>query len=153
MRLVTNLIEAHIFRKINNGIEFLLLKRADSEIYPGIWQMVSGKIKNGEKAYETALREIFEETALKPKMFWAAPNVNSFYDHNSDSISFLPVFAALAADDAAVKISEEHTEYIWTAPEDAKKLLAWPGQRTSVDIICRYFTEEIDFLNFVEIKI
>ena len=52
MNIILNLVEAHIFRETENGIEFLLLKRAADQIYPCVWQMVSGKIKEGEKAFE-----------------------------------------------------------------------------------------------------
>ncbi len=153
MELITNLIEAHIFRQTEGGIEFLLLKRAETEIYPGLWQMVSGKIKKDEKAFEAALREIKEESSLIPKKFWAAPNINSFYDLDKDSISFLPVFAALVDKNIEVSISHEHSEYAWCLPDEAKKLLAWPGQRESVDLIAHYFIKEPEFLNFIEIKI
>ncbi len=152
MELISNLIEAHIFRETHNGLEFLLLKRSETEIYPGIWQMVSGKIKTGEKAFETALREIKEETGLIPQKFWTAPNINSFYLPEKDYISFLPVFAALVEVDSKVIISREHSEFKWVKIEEAKKLLAWEGQRKSVDLIAEYFTNEITFLNFVEIK-
>jgi hypothetical protein len=47
LKIISNLIEAHIFRETEKGIEFLLLKRADNQIYPGVWQMVSGKISAG----------------------------------------------------------------------------------------------------------
>jgi len=153
MDLVSNMIEAHIFKQVNNSIEYLLLKRSETEIYPGLWQMVSGKIKSGEKAYETALREIKEETGLTPVKFWVAPNINPFYEPGKDYISFLPVFAALVNKNAEVKISNEHSEFLWAESEKAKRLLAWPGQRKSVDVITEYFTNEISFLNFVEIKI
>ncbi len=113
MQLISNMIEAHIFREGKSGIEFLLLKRSESEIYPGIWQMVSGKIKAGEKAFETALREIKEETGLTPVKLWAAPNINSFYQADKDYISFLPVFAALVNPDDEVTISKEHSEFKW----------------------------------------
>jgi len=151
--IIVNLIEAHIFREAEKGLEFLLLKRAVAEIYPGLWQMVSGKIKRGEKAYETALREIKEETGLAPKRFWTAPNVNSFYDSGKDYISLLPVFAALVERDSEIKISKEHSEFKWTKPADSKKLLAWPGQRKSIDIISEYYLKEKYFLDFVEIKL
>lgn len=151
-KIITNLVEAHIFRKTKNGIEFLLLKRSEAEIYPGLWQMVSGKIRKGEEAYKTALREVKEETGLVPKKFWVAPNVNSFYYPEKDYISLLPVFAALVDSKSKVKISNEHSEYKWVKPSKAKKMLAWEGQRKSVDIIKEYFTKEISFLNFVEIK-
>lgn len=152
MELISNLIEAHIFREKNGGLQFLLLKRSETEIYPGIWQMVSGKIKPGEKAFETALREIREETGLVPKKFWVAPNINSFYLPEKDYLSFLPVFAALVDTDSKVIISDEHSEFKWSDIKEAKKLLAWEGQRKSVDLIAQYYSKELFFLNFVEIK-
>jgi dATP pyrophosphohydrolase len=146
------MIEAHIFREVKNGIEFLLLKRNNNQIYPGLWQMVTGKIKDGETACQTALREIKEEASLRPVKLWVVPNVNSFYSHENDHISMLPVFAALVQNGSFVKISDEHCDFKWVNPEEAKKLLAWVGQRNSVDIITRYFTKEINFLNFIEIE-
>ena len=153
MQLVSNMIEAHIFRQKDDKIEFLLIKRAEGEIYPGLWQMVSGKIDWGEKAYETALREIKEETGLTPERFWVAPNINPFYEPAKDYISLLPVFAALVKYNSQVTLSEEHSDFKWVEPAAAKKLLAWPGQRKSVDVITEYFKNDISFLNFVEIKL
>jgi dATP pyrophosphohydrolase len=147
------MIEAHIFCKKKNRIEFLLLKRNVNEIYPGLWQMVSGKIRKGEKAYKAALREIKEETGLKPKRFWVAPNVNTFYSHEKNYISLLPVFAAEVEPESEIVICKEHCEHGWFKPAEAKKLLAWPGQRRSVEIITEYFLKEISFWNFVEIKL
>jgi dATP pyrophosphohydrolase len=152
MKIISNMIEAHIFRKKKNGIEFLLLKRGEKEIYGGLWQMVTGKIRRGEKAYQAALREIKEETGLKPKRFWVIPNINPFYSQEENYISLLPVFAAEVAKDSEIIISREHTEYKWFKPEKAIKMLAWPGQRKSVDIITQYYTKDNFFWNFVEIK-
>lgn len=152
-KIITNLVEAHVFRRAGKGIEFLLIKRSEASIYPCMWQMVSGKIRRGEIAYETALREIKEETGLAPIKFWAAPNVNSFYSPEKDYISLLPVFAALVDTKSKVKLSMEHTEYKWVTPAKAKKMLAWDGQRQSIDIITNYYTKEINFLDLVEIKI
>lgn len=154
MNLKSLLIEAHIFRQISGkDIEFLLLKRADGEKYSGIWQMVTGSIHEKEKAYKTALREIKEETGLTPRKFWVVPNVNSFYEPVKDYICMVPVFAALVDENSQVCISDEHKEYKWVGLEEANKLLAWRGQRISVDTIYEYFTKEKSFLNFVEIKL
>lgn len=153
MKIISNLIEAHIFRKIENKIEFLLLKRSDTEIYPGLWQMVSGKIKKSEKAYQTALREILEETNLKPKKFWVVPNINSFYLPEKDTITLLPVFLAQVDHQSNVILSYEHSAFKWVSSMEAKKLLAWSGQRKSVNIIIEYLTKRKSYLNFVEIKI
>ncbi len=153
MKIISNLIEAHIFREQNGDLEFLLLKRAPYQYYPNLWQMVSGKIKEKETAYKTALREIEEETGLTPEKFWIAPTVNSFYSPDGDYICLLPVFSAKVKFDSQVILSKEHTEFKWVNPEEAKNLLAWDGQRKSVDVIVDYVLNRNSFLNFIEINL
>ena len=150
MNVTSSLVEAHVFREIGNEIEFLLLKRAANEKYPGVWQMVTGSIEN-ETAYQTALREIKEESNLNPKKLWVVPNINSFYSPEKDVIVMIPVFAVLVDRNQNVIISEEHSEHKWVKKEEAIKLLAWPGQRKSIEIIYEYFTNQQSFLKFVEI--
>ncbi|MBL1213675.1 MAG: NUDIX pyrophosphatase [Ignavibacteriae bacterium] len=152
MKVESYLIEAHMFRKTKSGLEYLLLKRASNEKYPGVWQMVTGAVEENEKGYETAIREIKEETNLTPAKFWVVPRMNSFYSPEKNSVCMVPVFATLV-EDGEVTLSEEHTEYKWVNKAEAQKLLAWPGQRKSVQIIEDYFTNEQSFLKFVEIEI
>lgn len=153
MKIISNLIEAHIFRLKNDQLEFLLLKRAPYQYYPNIWQMVSGKIRENEKAYETALREIREETGLVPENLWIAPNINSFYSPDDEYISLIPVFAAKVNYDSRVMISSEHSEFQWLNTSEAKKLLAWEGQRKSLELINEYFLNRRSYLNFIEINL
>jgi dihydroneopterin triphosphate diphosphatase len=153
MEVIAPLIEAHIFRQRANGLEFLLLKRAENEIYPGVWQMVTGSVDRGETGYKAALREIYEETGVHPIRFWVVPNVNSFYWPEEDAVCMVPVFAGLVDAGANVMISEEHTSYRWVSKDEALLLLAWPGQRKSVEIIDSYFNNEKKYLKFVEINL
>ena len=153
MNIISNLIEAHIFRIKNGELEFLLLKRSPEQYYPSLWQMVTGKIKENETAYQSALREIKEETGLIPEKFWVAPTVNSFYSPDKDYICLLPVFAARVKDECEIKLSKEHTEYKWVNTDEAKQLLAWDGQRKSVDVIIDYVLNRNSFLNFIEINL
>ncbi len=152
MKIVSKMIEAHVFRETQNGIEFLLMKRSDNQFYPGLWQMVTGKIIDGEQAFETALREIKEETGLTPLQLWVAPTINSFYEPKEEYICLLPVFAAKVDSDSTITISNEHTEYKWLNKVEAKELLAWPGQREAVDVIEDYFINKKSFFHFVEIN-
>ena len=124
MKIISTMIEAHIFRESPKGIEFLLLKRADYQVYPDLWQMVTGKIKTNEKAYQTAIREIKEETGLTPLQLWVAPTVNSFYEPKEEYICLLPVFASRVEADK-IQLSDEHAEYKWVNKAEAQKLLAW----------------------------
>lgn len=153
MNITASYIEAHIFRRTEDDIEFLLLKRSAYESYPGIWQPVTGAIMEGEKAFETAFREIIEETGIRPSKFWVSPNVNSFYAYDKDQVSLVPVFVAEFSNDTEVVLSAEHSEFCWLKKTDAKKILAWKGQRDSVETIDEYFTRYNSCLNFVEINI
>lgn len=153
MKIVSTLIEAHVFRQVKNDIEFLLLKRSKEVKYPELWQMVTGEIDKDEKAYQTALREIVEETGLHPLRLWVVPHINSFYSPEENEICMIPVFAALVNMNDEVKISNEHSQFKWVNKDEAKKLLAWKGQRESVDTIYDYFMNEKKKLNFVEINL
>lgn len=153
MNIKSKLIEAHIVRKRNIEYEFLLLKRAKNQKYPNIWQMVTGKIKKSEKAFTTAIREIKEETNIHINNLFVVPNVNSFYNSDDDSMNLIPVFVTIVDSKENVTISDEHQDYKWVGKEEANKLLAWPGQENSVNIIHSYLTNKKDKLNFIQINI
>ena len=98
--IASTIVEVCVFRIPQSGTnrhEYLLLHRAENDrIYPGIWQLVSGSIEPGETATQAALRELREETKLRPKRFWVVPLVNSFYVPSEDVLHFTTVFAAEA---------------------------------------------------------
>ena len=153
MEFKSNLIEAHIVRKNEDRIEYLILKRSSNEKYPDIWQMVTGKVRENEKAYEAVIREISEETNLQVSKLWVVPHVNSFYNSKDNSVNLIPVFVALVSSDQNVELSKEHQKYLWSKKSEAKKLFAWPGQVKSLNIIHDYFKQKNTSHNFIEIKL
>ncbi|MCX8010735.1 MAG: NUDIX domain-containing protein [Ignavibacteria bacterium] len=153
IKIKANFVEVHIIRQVKKDIEFLLLKRANNELYPNIWQMVSGSIKNNENTIKTVLRELKEETKLTPQKLFVAPIVNSFYLAEKDELNLVPVFVCKVNYKDKVQISKEHSDYKWVKLKSAKKLLAWEGQRRAVQIIYDYWIKENESLKFVEIKI
>ncbi|MDX1700877.1 MAG: NUDIX domain-containing protein [Melioribacteraceae bacterium] len=150
IKIKSDLIEAHIVRIIDGKIRFLILKRASTEKYPNIWQMVTGKIRENEKAYETAIREIKEETALTVSEIYIVPKVNLFYNSDDNSANMVPVFLAIVQNDNVI-LSSEHQEYKWAQKEEAQSLFAWPGQAESINIIADYLNKKQKNLNFIKI--
>lgn len=127
--------DCHVFRELPDGShEWLVLKRAPDTILAGCWAPVQGHIEDGEKAYETAHRELGEETGLTPIQFWQASYVNRFYLAEFDQVILSPVFCAQVPVDAEVVLSEEHTEFRWLSPREAMEHYVWPGQKKSLRI-------------------
>lgn len=152
MKILSKIIEAHIFRRNKNELEFLAMKRVHDGSYPNLWQMVTGAIHDNEKAYKAAIREIKEETGLFPLRMWTLPNINSFYSSEDDCIFMIPVFAAEVDMNDKVTISSEHSEFKWVDKDEMTKLLPWPGQKKSVEILSEYLSSEKEFMKLVEIK-
>jgi dATP pyrophosphohydrolase len=137
--VVSRYVEVCLFRIRADRGEYLLLRRAeDDPVHPGLWQYVTGKIEEGEKASDAALRELREETGAAPLRFWVVPAVNSFYDPRRDVVNLLPVFAAQMDPQCAVRLSAEHSEFRWLPYGEARSRLVWPGQRNCLDIIREY---------------
>ncbi|HJM95333.1 MAG TPA: NUDIX domain-containing protein, partial [Candidatus Marinimicrobia bacterium] len=64
--ILVRVIDAYVFRRTEEGLRFLLLKRAQTKKYEHFWQGVAGKIEKDETAWEAAIRELKEETGFAP---------------------------------------------------------------------------------------
>ncbi len=134
--VVSRLVELCVFRFTHDRPEYLLLKRSRADaLYPGIWQFVTGTIKEGERALDAALREMHEETSLRPDKFWIVPYSSTFYDHADDVVNICPFFAAQVGSSEEPVLSKEHETFEWTPYKKARPLLVWPSQRSGLDIV------------------
>ena len=133
------MVEVCIFRIRNSAAEVLLLCRAeDEDLYPGIWQNVTGSVHDGEDSIAAARRELGEETGLAPARFWIVPHVSSFYDRARDAIVSVPLFAAEVLPEASPVLSREHDLFEWLPFSEASSRLVWPAQRRGLDIVLQY---------------
>lgn len=134
--IVSRIVQVFPFRFNNDTMEYLLLRRSPNDpLYPGVWQIVTGTLHEGEHAVAGAKRELMEETGVAPLHFWILPQVSSFYDAASDELQFSPLFACQFPGDADPILSAEHTAYVWCPRSAAIPLLVWPGQRQALQIV------------------
>ncbi len=145
--IISNTIQLHVARlNAESGrYEFLALKRSDGdELYPSLWQCITGTSESGEKAANTALRELEEETSIarhQISKFWTIPFVGSFFDPYRDAVNLVPVFGALVSSDAAVKLSPEHSKFAWLSDAEVLELLPFPSHKSGHEIFLRYVLE------------
>ena len=136
-------VEVVVFRRTRDVISFLLLKRSPGKRpYPGIWQVVSGRKVATERATETALREVREETGVDPDGAWLLPFVNTFYSPDGDVVHSVPAFAAEVPESAEIVLSGEHSEYRWVSRAEAEVLVQWPSHLTMMDLVQNFVTQE-----------
>ncbi|GMV95867.1 MAG: hypothetical protein AMXMBFR83_02360 [Phycisphaerae bacterium] len=152
-RVVSEIVDVYVFRRpagaatanarqeaqSGAGVEFLLLRRSPGEYLGGTWQAVHGRIEPGETAWQTALRELREETGLTPIELYQIDAVNTFYMAADDVVHHCPCFAAEVGGQAGVVLDAEHEAFEWVSAEDAMRRFIWPGQRRAV----REIIEEI----------
>jgi len=150
--VVVRVIDCHIVFLGNGEPDFLLLKQADNIIYPGIWQCVTGKIEPKEKPYQTAIREIEEETNLLPKTMWTIDQVNHYYEAKFDRMNLIPIFGA-EVDSITISLSDEHKDYKWCSINEATELLLWKQQKTGLQEFHDMLTNKTDKLKLTEIKL
>lgn len=137
--IASAIVQTIIFRFTDRGPEYLVLRRApDEPLYPRMWQIVTGTIRDGETAVAAALREVGEETGLEPLHCWVVPYTPSFYDQMHDAIQVCPLFAVQVSAGVEPRLSAEHADHCWCSYPDALSRLVWPGQRTGLEITHKY---------------
>jgi dihydroneopterin triphosphate diphosphatase len=150
--VLSRMVEVCIFRWSGGETQYLLLQRADDkELYPGIWQIVTGSVKENERAERAALRELEEETGLKLKRFWTVPILDSYFDIQNDAVQMVPIFAAEIDAMLNVHLSHEHQRFEWLAYDEARERIAWPGQRKAIKIVHDYIAGGKEAARMLEI--
>jgi dihydroneopterin triphosphate diphosphatase len=138
-KVVSEIVEVCVFRRAASGTEYLLLQRAVNEnLYPNMWQIVTGTLQHGETALHGALRELSEETNLHVHRLWNVPYVSSFYVVSTDAVQLAPLFAVEVDSNCEVTLSHEHQAFEWLPYREARERLVWPAQRQGLEIVHEY---------------
>ena len=156
-KLKIRVIDSYVYKKSDNGFDFLILKRADTKIYEHLWQGVAGKIEKNEKSWQAAIRELKEETGLIPRKIFIADHVSKFYEAHQDRINFVPVFG-IEVNNEKVILSNEHCDYKWVDFETASSHLVWNGQKKGIHAVNQMILSNDDrmkwsLINFNNISI
>ena len=116
-----------VVRKTEGGIEVLLIKDGY-----GRWTWPKGHMEEGEKPWETALREISEETGLKEVGIIEEIGKQQYYFTLKGTKIFKTVFIFLVEEsgDGKIKIqTEEISDAGWFSPDAALETIEYKGSR------------------------
>lgn len=127
---------------LTNSIgKILILKRSDKvRTYKGMWGGVAGYIEENEKPYDTAIKEIKEETSLEKEDVELLKQLNpvyftDFYNKQRYDWKIFP-FLFKIKEKRKIKIDWEHSQYRWISPSQIKKFDTVPHLK---DIVSKLF--------------
>ena len=116
------------------GEKVLIFKRSAKR--KGFWQNITGGVHVGENLHEAVRREVFEETGI------AMESINPFatsyrYSFMGDDGYILDeyVFGCCVNDDDEVQLGDEHVEFKWVSPKEAKEAMIFDDNRKAIDIV------------------
>ncbi|HLC82033.1 MAG TPA: NUDIX domain-containing protein [Candidatus Nanoarchaeia archaeon] len=146
-----HMVEGWLYRKVNNEILYLLLKRSSDK--GGFWQPVAGRVETSDAdTKEAALREILEETGIsKDKLGKFHDRIHEFTinKHYLTQQPIPPIHEVAHAFECFtfkcnmdMNNDQEHETYGWFSYEQALKLLKWNDNKDAMIKLNRQINEE-----------
>lgn len=109
----------------------LALQRAGDTRCPGSWEIVHGRIEQGEEPEDAAVRELAEETGLHAERLYSV-RVQPIYLARQHVVQLGVGFAAVVSSEDGVRLGREHGTWRWCDEREAEERLSWPADRTAV---------------------
>jgi dATP pyrophosphohydrolase len=131
-RIVADIVDAYVFRRLNARTQFLLLLRKPEVAMGDTWQSIHDKVRSDETAFAAAERAVQDHTGLATVDAYSADYINQFYDHLTDAIVLAPVFAFTVPSRARVRLGVDYADHAWCDREEATARLPYAGQRWAV---------------------
>lgn len=112
-----------IFRRTHEGIRYLFLYKRG-----GYWNFPKGHFEKEENAMDTAFRETYEETGLKPEELKIIPGFKTYvrfhFFHGQKKIQDTMILYLAETKQVHVRIEpREHNGFAWLIYQDAMKML------------------------------
>lgn len=130
-------VTAYVFSFLHGEPRFLTLMKTPRSRLGGAWQGVHGSIRDRERAFDAAFREVREQTGLVPDRFFRVEYVEVFYQEDTDAIHTIPVFAAHVPSLPRPQLGARHTDFEWCHLDETLARLQFATQRHAVSIIAR----------------
>ncbi len=121
---------------MESGVQYLLLK------YPqGHWGFPKGHVEKNESHWETAVRELKEETGLSrvKRIGEFKDEIEYWFQRESTRHEKVVYFFGGRVYTRSVTLSEEHDDYTWTSTERTLEIITYENERNLFTRWLHYF--------------
>lgn len=116
-----------------NTDKILLLKRGiEKDFSPDIWEYVTGRLNQFEEPLDGLRREIREESGLEVEII---KPINIFHFFRGESVAekeLVGIMYWCKTETQEVKLSEEHSDYLWVSVDEALELVTKPSMQADI---------------------
>jgi 8-oxo-dGTP pyrophosphatase MutT (NUDIX family) len=130
-------VQGILFRKINRGIEYLLLKTTPER--EDFWQPVTGGLEEGETKVEALKREVWEETGIKNATriiedvdYFEYSDAHFINIRGFDFIKEYVFGVEVDPEERVAVDGKEHSEFRWCSFQEALELLKWSENKRAL---------------------
>ncbi len=129
---------ALVYRKKQEKYELLLIKHRCG----GHWSFPKGHVESGENEFQTALREIKEETGLDVDLHDGFRQSVEYFPKPHIKKQVVYFLASPKADDTVTKQDEEISEYRWCLLDEADRLVTFKNDKHLIHEAQRYLSHK-----------
>jgi 8-oxo-dGTP pyrophosphatase MutT (NUDIX family) len=130
-----------VFCRADGKEKFLLLRSGRD----GLWGLPKGNIDDKESDLDAAKRELLEETGIVCKEHFPefAEKIHYTFRRRSRAISKEVVYFLTQAEDQNVKLSYEHSEFIWADLATTLHLVSFENLRGVIRKAAKFLSEHL----------
>jgi len=130
--IITDSVDAYIFRQSGQRVQFLLLQRDNSRSFAGVWQSMHTRLQPRETTLTAARRAVRESIGVDPLTAYSVDYISQVFDHERDVIVFSPSIAFSLAPGGEYTLGDGFKALAWFDAEDAANRMLWAGQREAI---------------------
>lgn len=100
------------------GKALILQRNENEDIYPGMWELPSGKREFFESSHDTLVREIKEEAGLDIEVVQPCSVFEYKIEKPDEVRDSTQINFIVTSNTSKVKLSEEHQNYAWVSDDE-----------------------------------
>lgn len=128
-----------IYKIVNNQPQVLCLKRSIKD--GGFWHVITGTLEKEESLMECITREIKEEINIR-EITHVSEELKKYIWHKDNSPILVVEFCVQIPHDSAIVLNEEHSDFKWLKPKEARQILEKNSAKELLDLFIEHIKND-----------